>query len=151
MCLKWFIDKKDILKRHLICKKIKASMIDNILEELFGDKCVIMVVDRYKWATSLDNIKDFLEYDDTDELDYRSEKFDCDNFAFRLLGQFNVHEWSKIPIGIVFVQLPDGGYHAMNICIDEDLVVYIIEPQSDKIRKASDMLKEGYKAYFVLM
>lgn len=73
-----------------------------------------------------------LAQDKTDAEEYVEEWFDCDDFAFSLMGMFHKNEaTAAMPIFITWVLMPGGGhavlsyYKAGKVCI--------IEPQNDEI------------------
>lgn len=88
----------------------------------------IYVADRYYYLCTLQDVFDFLDSDETDKEHYVSEWFDCDNFSFRLMGQFQVKPWSAIAMAIVW-----SGTHAYNLVVVTAEGVFLIEPQTDKL------------------
>lgn len=83
-------------------------------------------------------ILDILTRDKTDLEKYVAEDFDCDDFAFRLMGVFHQDlRTAAMPIFITWVSMPEGG-HAV-ISYYNHGQVKIIEPQNDRI---SDVPKE---------
>lgn len=92
-----------------------------------------------------DDIALFLAQDQTNKIDYVAEDFDCDNFSYRLMGQFSVPEWSKLAFGIVWSNL-----HALNCVIDETGKFWYVEPQTDEIlEELKDWM--GTKIRFIIM
>lgn len=90
-------------------------------------KAHIYLVDRIYQLIEMPEIERFLKEDKTNLIKYIPEYRDCDDFSFRLMGQFSIPEWSGLAFGIAFSRV-----HAFNLFFDgKD--VYIIEPQSDKI------------------
>ena len=86
----------------------------------------------------LDKVQRVIQSDHINEMVYKAEDFDCDDFAFGLMGAFH-HEYdtASMPIFICWVQTPEGG-HAVCSCLahdrtDGELVPLIIEPQNDAI------------------
>ena len=75
-----------------------------------------------------DDIALFLAQDQTNKFEYKSQSFDCDNFSYRLMGQFSVPEWSALTFGIMWTQK-----HALNIVVTEDKEVFFVEPQADEL------------------
>lgn len=75
-----------------------------------------------------EDIQRFLKADETDRYTYVKAHYDCDDFAYRLMGQFSVPRWSHLAFGIVWTT-----NHAMNCFVDEDKVFWFIEPQNDKL------------------
>lgn len=129
-------------------EEVDADTLEKLLRDALGDKCLLFLVDwKYKIPT-LESIKKFLEEDKTDLYKYIPEWLDCDDFSFRLMGQFSVPGWSDIAFGIA-----TSTSHAYNIVVADDngLKVYLIEPQNDKIQLAKDMRGDEYKTIFVMM
>ena len=94
----------------------------------------IFLSDNYYRLCSTEDIKAFLAQDKTNRCQYEAERFDCDDFSYRLLGQFSIPEWSDLALGIVWTNL-----HALNLFVDENKGVWFLEPQEDKIQeKLSD-------------
>ena len=81
-------------------------------------------------------IQGILEQDKTDRKKYITEDYDCDDFAFQLMGVFHEHETAcTYPIFITWIEWYTDGQrygHAV-ISYYHKGIVYIIEPQSDSI------------------
>jgi len=78
-------------------------------------------------------ILSILDKDETDLEKYRAEQFDCDDFAFRLMGVFHQDlRTAAMPIFITWVGMPDGYGHAV-LSYYKDGQVKIIEPQNDDV------------------
>ena len=78
-------------------------------------------------------IRSILEQDKTELEQYQAEEFDCDDFAFRLMGVFHQDlRTAAMPIFITWVGMPDGFGHAV-LSYYIDGIVKIIEPQNDDI------------------
>lgn len=75
-----------------------------------------------------DDIAWMLLNDQTDKMEYESEELDCDDFSYRLLGQFSVPKWSHLAFGIIW-----SDTHAFNFFVTEDKKVLFVEPQTDAI------------------
>ncbi len=84
---------------------------------------------NYLLPTS-DDIALFLAQDQTNKMEYVKQKFDCDDFAYRLMGQFSIPEWSALCFGIVWTTA-----HALNCVIDEDKNFWYVEPQTDELMR----------------
>lgn len=128
-----------------ILGKIEAKKLHSLLKKKFSkwfNKPAIYLVDRKYLLTSKEEIVRFLEYDKTDEEDY-NDLFDCDNFAFRLLGQIMIQGWKGICLGAAFSKV-----HAFNLFVDNQKDIYVIEPQGDHIWKIDEVPKK-YKKYFL--
>ena len=59
-----------------------------------------------------------------------AEDRDCDDFSYRLMGQFSIRGWSQLCLGIVWTHT-----HALNCFVDENKKLWFIEPQTDKIQE----------------
>ena len=70
----------------------------------------------------------FLAYDQTEKLSYVGELYDCDDFAYRLMGNLSVPPWAETASGIICTES-----HAFNCFIDSDGKLWYIEPQTDTI------------------
>ena len=99
-----------------------------ILRQRFPDEGQLYLSDRIYRLPSKEDIKAFLAQDKTNHEKYVAEDYDCDDFAYRLMGQFSVPIWSALAFGIVWTDL-----HALNCCVAENQKFYFIEPQNDKI------------------
>lgn len=88
----------------------------------------ILLSDNLYFLCGREDIQRFLEADKTDKMKYRKETFDCDDAAYRLMGQFSVPGWSGLALGIAWTNK-----HAMNVVVDERQNVWFIEPQTDEL------------------
>ena len=77
---------------------------------------------------SVADISKFLQQDGTNKCKYQTEAYDCDNFSYRLMGQFSVPDWGQLAFGIVW-----SNFHALNLFVDEQRKVWFVEPQNDNI------------------
>lgn len=90
----------------------------------------IYLRDRYYYICPKQTIVDFLAMDKTDKERYLSEIFDCDDFSFRLMGQFDVMPYSALAFGIAWSRT-----HAYNVVVVTNEGVFVVEPQSDEMLK----------------
>ncbi len=110
-------------------KQVDGSVIQQIIREKFPEG-ELYLSDATKYLLcSYDDIALFLAQDKTNRLDYVKEKFDCDDFALRLVGQFSIPEWSELAIGLMWTEK-----HALTCFITDDEKLLFIEPQSDEIQ-----------------
>ena len=73
-----------------------------------------------------------LGQDKTDLEQYQAEEFDCDDFAFRLMGAFhNNLKTAAMPIFITWIAMPQGGHALLSYYSQGQ--VKIIETQTDEI------------------
>jgi len=110
---------------------------------------ILLSDERYQ-ITTMKSIKDFLSLDDTDKAKYVPVWYDCDDFSFRLMGQFHRGNWACLAVGIAWSKV-----HAYNIVIlpreFAQYTVYIIEPQTDELLMAADVKDAAYDTVFVIM
>ena len=93
----------------------------------------------------ISDIEAFLDVDETNHITFVDRKFDCDNFARLLWGQFGTPEWGAFAIGLFW-----SDRHAMVLCADANEDVWFIEPQTDERR--SDLWDwQGTKMRFVII
>ena len=124
----FFVKEKPILL-STSTGEISKERIREIFRAKFPDGELYISDSTGYRACNLDDINTFLEADQTDKIKYVSQKFDCDNFANRLFGQFSVPGWSDLTIGKMWTDL-----HACLIVIDQNEELWILEPQSDSLQ-----------------
>ena len=123
--------------------KISHDEIKKKLPQTLLNKAVIYLVDREYNLTTKEEIERFLIKDRTDTLKYVKEMYDCDDFSFRLMGQFSIPKWASLAVGIAF-----SNVHAFNLMVDNRRRIWICEPQSDSLWEV-DKIPKKYKKYFV--
>jgi hypothetical protein len=135
MCFNWLKKKEymDLFPPSGLIDISGLDILDNLLFS-FSGSTIYVTDDKYK-TTVKSEIQRFLDYDNTNEIQYNTDYYDCEDYAFRLLGQFSIPDWSSIPIGIVFCVREDGVDHAVNCFVDSSHNVWLIEPKSDTIFK----------------
>jgi len=117
-------------------RKITGAELHHIIRDKFpaGDICL-----SDPWAEAhyslcdIEDIEAFLDADETNRHQYIAHKFDCDNFARLLWGQFGRPEWAHFAIGLFW-----SDRHAMVAAVDTNEDLWLIEPQNDTRR--SDLL-----------
>lgn len=117
-------------------RKITGSALYQIIRDKFPDGEIHLSDPWAEAVYSLCDIEDieaFLDVDETNHLQYIRHKFDCDDFARLLWGQFGRPEWAHFAIGLFW-----SDKHAMVMCIDANEDLWLIEPQTDDRR--SDLL-----------
>jgi len=78
-----------------------------------------------------DLLQMILDADTGDKEDYETEVYDCDDFAFRLMGVFHMDRTAAAwPIFVTWVNTSQGGHAVLSYY--QDGMVYIIEPQTDE-------------------
>ena len=108
-------------------RKASFTEVFQLIAERFPD-CPIYLSDNEYLLCSYDDIALFLAQDQTNKMEYQSEVYDCDNFSYRLMGQFSIPGWSALAFGIVW-----SANHAFNVFISEDKKLLFVEPQDDSI------------------
>jgi len=88
----------------------------------------IHMADKWKYLCNYDDVALFLAQDQTNKAEYVAEEHDCDDFSFRLKGQFSIPGWSGLALGICWTD-----NHALNCFVDEAEKLMFIEPQNDTI------------------
>jgi len=135
---------------RLVEPKILGEIDHTAVYELFrylNVKRIFLADEKYQ-ITNITSIINFLKLDETNKRKYAPIWHDCDDFSFRLIGQFHRGKWAHCAIGIAW-----SPSHAYNVFITKDpngnLEVYAIEPQTDVIRKLpSDV---PYDTWLVIM
>ncbi len=129
-------------------RTLTGQQVFQIIRDKFPDGDIHLGDSRYESVYSLCDIEDIealLDVDETNHLKYVKSKFDCENFAAMLWGQFNTPEWAPFAIGYIWTDK-----HAMIMCIDTNEDLWLIEPQTDKRR--SDLLwSQGTKLRLVII
>lgn len=100
------------------------------LHGLLLEKCPqVYLSDSNRSLCDIEDINSFLSQDETNRITYQSEVFDCDDFTYRLMGQFSTLGWANIAKGIVWTNT-----HALMCCVDSNLDFWYIEPQNDTVK-----------------
>lgn len=92
------------------------------------------------------DIKAFLAQDETNKMGYVPEERDCDDFAYRLMGQFSIPGWSDLAFGIVWTDK-----HAMNCFVTENNEFWLIEPQNDTLQHGGLLPSQGDHYRVIMM
>lgn len=115
--------------------KMSSILLDK-LEEMGDNKAEIYLPDSNCKVYKKTDVLDFLGLDETDQIKYvKEEGTDCDDFAAILFGKFAGLVWTNV--------------HALNFFISEDLKLYFIEPQTDKISQTLENW-QGWDVRFFL-
>jgi hypothetical protein len=125
-------------------RQITAAEIITVLSQKFPT-AMIDPSDMVQSACDIEDINTFLEQDQTNRIKYVTEKFDCDNFSFRLKGQFSIPGWATLSIGLVRTDL-----HMLSGFLDNNLQWWFIEPQTDGL---SDKLAtwQGSRVLYIII
>ena len=122
--------------------------VDNtyVVEKLIGafPYAKIYIADAIYYVCPHQTIESFLAEDPTDRERYVTETYDCDDFSFRLMGQFHAKPYAALAFGIAWSQV-----HAYNIFVSKEGEVLIVEPQTDEILKPSK--EEIYDTELIIM
>ena len=106
---------------------IQGSEVGDILRAAAPD-AHIYLSDRNYILCKYDDVALFVAQDQTNKYEYIAEEYDCDDSAYRLMGQFSIPNWSHLCLGIIW-----SDFHAFNGFIDDNRKLRFIEPQTDKI------------------
>ena len=124
-------------------QKVDYTFILEKLLEVFPF-AKIYLSDRYYYTCPKLDIATFLVDDKTDQQKYQTEVFDCDDFSFRLMGQFHTKPYSSLAFGIAWSRS-----HAYNIVVVTSEGVFLIEPQSDVVFKPNS--DSTYKTELIII
>lgn len=131
---------KILVRRLYYGNKITASEIKTAYEKAFRVSwwhrllgyADFKFADRAYKQANLDAINSVLAADKTDKEKYIAEDFDCDDFAFALVGAFHKNRrTAEMPIFLTWVQTPAGGHAVVSFYFGG--AVAIIEPQTDEV------------------
>lgn len=115
------------------------------LETFFKDLGIesISMADRKYWLTTIEKWKEIIEIDWTDEKEYVSDRYDCDNFA----GAFSARAAEVYGLNSAGEAWGSMKYNETNLTVGHvftaivivdiigHLSLYILEPQTDKFIK----------------
>ena len=108
-------------------EKATYTEVYEIIRDKFPEGDVYLSDKKYLLC-AYDDIALFLAQDQTNKMGYVAEDLDCDDFSYRLMGQFSIPDWSALAFGIVWTS-----NHAQNCMIDQNKKFWFIEPQTDEI------------------
>jgi len=136
---------KQLWDRHKIQKNSMVYQSNQILDKLNKEfkKVYILKTDMKYRVPTKKTFQNILENDVIDEIKYQSEYFDCENFAVLFKGISALH-YRINSVGIV---ISYASAHAFNIILVEEnnqLEIYKLEPQSDKLWKKEKPEREKY-------
>lgn len=144
-------DIKNLILKVLPFLKKKGMKISSFeLRRILSNfNCDVVLPDEEYYLETEDKIREIIKKDKTDQLTYRPEAFDCDDFAYILKSTFVKEAYrdqkrlAPFAFGFVYGYYKGGG-HAVNIYVNSDKQVKMIEPQSDR-----DIQLE--KVFFIFM
>lgn len=134
---------RDTVKGDIPSTEIKAAyqkafhiagegLFQNLLRIFCDIRSVFNFADAYYKEADEELIGMILDADLGDKEEYETEWYDCDDFAFRLMGVLHSDkEAASMPIFITWVLLPEGGHAVLSYYKDGE--VKIIEPQTDQV------------------
>jgi len=108
---------------------ISGDYLRQLLTEKF-DFASVYISDKTKYLCDIEDVNIFLEQDKTNRERYVANDYDCDDFTYRLMGQFSVPGWAKFAKGILWTNT-----HALLCFVDTNCDVWTIEPQTDGYSK----------------
>ena len=114
---------------------LMSSILLDKLDEMGDDKADIRLPDGYCKVYDKEEVKKFLDLDETDKIPYVAEEHDCDDFAAELFGKFAGLVWSNV--------------HGLNWFVDTTNTLWFIEPQQDKLAKDLENW-QGYEIQFFI-
>ncbi len=106
---------------------------------------VCLLPDRKYCVTSVQDYRKFLALDDVDKAEYIDGYYDCDEFAYRLMGNLNHPLYGSFAHGMAM-----SISHVFNCFVDWKHKLYIIEPQNDDIMEAP-VEEDMYRIHLVMM
>ena len=145
MCLKYFFDKPKGLQPPQGLIDINMDEIQQVLTKEVPHAAIYLSDSTYR-TISIHELMRFLKDDKTNEYRYVSEYMDCDDYSYHLMGSIHNVEWGALPFGITWTSTPNGA-HACNCFIDNDHILWFIEPQKDNIFR----LPMGWVPYLVII
>ena len=115
----------------------------------------LIIHDNKYILPDLDMIKSFLKFDKTDNMVYKVDFNDCDDYSFILFGNFLKEQYKTLKknhsflFGVAYGKNIDNEpNHAFNLFLDSDYQFYCIETQNDEIMLCSDY--NEYSIYQVI-
>lgn len=142
LCLEWLRSKicDNYINPPRYLEDIDSTEIISIIDAEFLNGIKIISDYKYK-TTTVEELIRFLDSDITDKYNYVSEYFDCNNFSFSLMGRISNPSWGCLPFGVLYIERTNGSLHALNCFIDKNRELWVIEPQTDDVFKASKSWK----------
>jgi len=120
--------KDDVLPVITFTRDMDINELSSILIDKFPDAPIYLPDLNYK-VCSKEDINRFLFWDDTENVKYQLDAFDCDDYSWRLKGQITIFPWSQIPFFVIWTDK-----HALCGFVDDKGSFYFVEPQSNKIQ-----------------
>ena len=136
MCFQYLYIKKYKIEPPQITKTVNSMELSALIKSQLksGAGSVYMADYKYKLAPKSEYVR-MIKHDKTDLLPYIEDFLDCDDSAVSLKGAFTIPKWSALPFGMLSVSYTTitGKIisHRVNIFIDDEYLVWIVEPQRD--------------------
>jgi hypothetical protein len=120
---------------------IKSDELTSIIKKALGHRMPpnmnpLLPDDEY-YLPSMEEVMKVLSKDKTNDMIYKAESFDCDDFSVLVKAAFIRDGYEKLnrthAVGIVWGMFPTP--HAINWVVTKDKQFWFIEPQKDSIFK----------------
>lgn len=119
---------------------ISIEELRDLLIEKVGGGGVAYLLDKRYRLISLDDFKEFLAIDTTDDITLLVDFFDCDNHARRLWGMMSLNrDWGGVCFGFA-LGCDDHAYNLFVTRENGELVLYMIDPKSDEISRVDNKI-----------
>ena len=121
----------DKLKETLKNKKQQPSLKRLVRKQTGAASSRIFISDRHIDLCTDEEIRAFLEKDNTDRKKYIPELFDCEQFSFLLFcnaKEYFAKKGKNCAFGIIWTS-----NHALCLFVNQEMEIKYIEPQSDQI------------------
>lgn len=92
----------------------------------------LWISDETFTLVNTEDMKTFLAMNPVNSRVYFSDKHDCDDYSYELMGDVS-DAHPELAFGMVWGNRVDGVAHAWNFYIDENKQVKFVEPQTDQI------------------
>ncbi len=129
-----------------VSKWVDGPGIRRIAKAAVPDSRIYMSDVRQYGLIADEEMARFLREDKTNLERYIVEKYDCDDFTWRLLGALSEGPWASIAAGFAW-----SNTHAFNVYINDKEQLMVIEPQTDKIMPYASDMPGQYIPIFLLM
>lgn len=93
----------------------------------YGDEVYRIPLDATYYCAGPATIQDYMAHEWGDEREYVSDRYDCENFAFRFKALADVHGFTNVGVVVDWTSA-----HAYNIAVFPDRDPFLIEPQTDR-------------------
>jgi len=113
-----------------ISGKISGNDLYLLLSARFGEASIYIPDLTFNLA-SVNEVSKIIEWSKSKYQKFIAEDFDCDDFAWLLMGAVSIYPWSSLPFGTIWTNA-----HAMNIFIDDQKHIWFVEPQTWMIKDA---------------